>query len=394
MSADENQPLLIEKIMDQMEREQKRRRPYWIRFVVLILFNIPYTAAFSIAYQFCYGVIADKYGLSFDPSDNETDSNVTYCGQNINETQSDLQAQVDSETSNWLLYYGLASGIPAILTTIVFGSLSDYVGRKFMFLTCNIGVLIKCAVLVAMVKMNLDLSWGYLGFVLEGVSGSGFVLLLASFAYTADVTSVGAKRQFGVALMEGLNTVAGGAASFAIGYIIEDVGFLVPSIICCCILLINIFIIVVFLPETVDTDDGSVKRIPDGIKNMVNLYVKDNGKRRRGKLLLLLLVFAIFLHSLLGTTGVSTIYQLSEPYCFSSSDLGIYGAVSSIATNFIGIPLIKVYQKVMTPPMISVLGTIFDFTANLLSAFAVNKLMMFFGKFVLKKIPLNYRTIT
>jgi len=53
-----------------------------------------------------------------------------HCQQNLSNASWDEQ-EVQSKSSHWILYINLASGIPAILVSLFYGSLSDQVGRRF-----------------------------------------------------------------------------------------------------------------------------------------------------------------------------------------------------------------------------------------------------------------------
>ena len=350
-----------------------------LRYVILFLFNAGYVSTFSISYQYIFSVEKQKQTMT-SPSSNTSATNGTYCGMSVNFTEENCQGQIDQETSTWLLNLSLASGIPAIFMTILFGALSDYIGRKFMFFFASFGVLLKTVIFTLIVKLNLDLSYAYIGYIIEGFSGSGFVILLASFSYTADVTKSGHKRVFGIVLMEFVNTISNGGISLAIGHIIDAYGLFVPMLICCgCLVLSTITI--VFLPETVQKQELSWSHLINGVQNMVKLYTVETVTKRRTTLIISIAAFFLILQSLLGSSGISVIYRMSEPFCFTASDLGYYSALSSVAAQLVGVALIKLQQKILTGPQIAIIGSTFDMAGNILNGLAGNKITIFMCKY-------------
>ena len=351
------------------------------RFFILFFFNAGFESASFIIYQYIYSIEKHRYDSTLDiPLSNISDLNLTYCNLSTNYTAMDIRENVHAHASTWLFHFNLASGIPAVFVTIVFGAISDCIGRKFMFFLAIVGVLIKASVFTIIIYFNLDLSYGYIGYIIEGFSGSGYLILLASFSYTADVTSSGQKRIFGIVLIEFVNTISNGVINLGIGQIIEGYGFLIPLLICGgSLAMATLFLI--FLPETVQKPDLSRDQLQNGVRHMVTLYTSDTIVKRRSKLVILLVTFFLTLQSFLGTSGISVIFKMDEPFCMTSSELGYISALETVAAQIIGVPLIKLQQRFLSAPLIAIIGCVFEMAGNIITGLATKKLLIYISKY-------------
>ncbi|XP_050405764.1 uncharacterized protein LOC126821395 [Patella vulgata] len=135
-----------------------------------------------------------------------------------------LHAQEDSTAK--LFQYSLASSIPAILTNLMLGSYSDFIGRKTIFIIMLVGRLVRDITTVVVVNFTLDLNFFFIGYGTDGLLGSVFAFYMAAFAFAADVTPPHKTRALALTVLESSKNVADAAIQAVIGYAIDYFGSL------------------------------------------------------------------------------------------------------------------------------------------------------------------------
>ncbi|KAH3717131.1 hypothetical protein DPMN_059910 [Dreissena polymorpha] len=94
------------------------------------------------------------------------------------------------------------------------------------------------------------------------------------------------------------------------------------------------------------------------MKTAYDLYLGSFNRGRRWKYNTLLSVFTFTMFSALGRGSVEPLFQLGEPFCWSSEKLGQFTAARSLMQQICGMGLIKVFQKFMTDESIAIMGCI------------------------------------
>ena len=97
-------------------------------------------------------------------------NDTSICDNLKNESNRDIEIQVQSHASHWFLYTALCFEIPSILIAFVYGSLSDHFNRKVALIAPVIGQMISISNWIA-VSMYPD---SHLGYLLVGPIISGF----------------------------------------------------------------------------------------------------------------------------------------------------------------------------------------------------------------------------
>ena len=102
----------------------KTLRHWLIVPICLLYFGGFLTASFTIQ-QFVYRKIQqDQYpNVTFN-------SSVPVCEVNESDPNYNLQTKVQQKSALWMLYLGLASGIPAIFSNLILGSYTDRFGKN------------------------------------------------------------------------------------------------------------------------------------------------------------------------------------------------------------------------------------------------------------------------
>ncbi|KAJ3318567.1 hypothetical protein HDV06_003000 [Boothiomyces sp. JEL0866] len=102
--------------------------------------------------------------------------------------------------SQWNSIFQICSGIPGLITVPWLGILSDKYGRKPMLLLSVLNELAVILGYIAVSYFNFGLWVVVLGYLIEGLLGSYFILINNTFAYLADTTdSIDRSKYFVVA---------------------------------------------------------------------------------------------------------------------------------------------------------------------------------------------------
>ena len=103
-----------------------------------------------------------------------------------------VSQEVQAESSHWLLYLNLASGIPSILMSLLYGSLSDQLGRKLFIVLPAVGSLFNAAVILQLVYMRetLPISFLLIGSLVVGFFGNFSVINFAVYSYALHLVLV------------------------------------------------------------------------------------------------------------------------------------------------------------------------------------------------------------
>ena len=158
--------------------------------------------------------------------------------------------KVHAETSQWILYHSIAFTIPSIMSSLVMGSWSDKIGRRFPLALPLIGAIIQAVgtmINVAFMSLNVD-------FLLIGISLSGFcggfgTLLLSVFSYIADITDKG-NRTPRLAILESMIFLGGTFGGLIGGVLIDQSGFMVAFGLTASLNLLNFLYVCFILRES------------------------------------------------------------------------------------------------------------------------------------------------
>ena len=86
--------------------------------------------------------------------------------------------------------------------------------------------------------------------------------------------------------------------------------------------------------ETIDPKDPTARFFTlSHYKQIYNLYMRDDGTRRRWKLQLSLLILFLICIPQVGNGQVLTFFQLDSPICFTSVDIGLWNVCVISSTS-------------------------------------------------------------
>lgn len=321
---------------------------------------------------------------------------------------SEIEQQVQEETSHWILYTNLAMGLPSILFSVFYGSISDQLGRKlFIFLPAlgaaiNTGILLEVAYLRDQVPIYMCL----IGAFACGLYGSYSVLNSAAFSYAADVTAhSGRTRQIG--WLESM-TYLGATLSLLVSgvWMRRDPTYTSAF---WCVLLCQLAVMaytVLALPESMYFV-GQRCREEDAASPLRSTYNRKYSQSHKfshacGRFLsavrsnmcgffkllltswrvaLLMCVFFVVEVNFLGVSDVVFLYALGRPLCWSMDTVGYFLALkvfcNGLASLFV-LPLLVGLR--LSDPLIVMVGLVSGGAALVMMGVATETWIMFLGE--------------
>ncbi|XP_061162649.1 lysosomal proton-coupled steroid conjugate and bile acid symporter SLC46A3-like [Saccostrea echinata] len=299
-----------------------------------------------------------------------------------NETEASPESEaIQKEAAVFNIYLVLVSGIPAIISNLVLGTLSDRFGRIFLFLTPAIGEFINKIAVLFCVYYNLDIYYILIGSTIEGLMGGYLTLMSASFSYIADITENNKQRSVAIVFLEMSIGIGVVVARFSTGYYIQATDYVWPQLTACCIYALLICVIIFVLPET---------RIPESENKLLtktlclkqvgatlSFYISESYKGERWKCNICMLIFFTTGLNVFGKAAVDTLFQISQPFCWGSVKVGLYGALSGLFQNVICMGMIKVLHLCLSDEGVSILGSISGIAGFMITAFANTDLMLY-----------------
>ena len=309
-----------------------------------------------------------------------------------------VEQEVQNETSHWILFINLASGLPAILMSLFYGSLSDQLGRRIFIILPALGSGINAALVLVVIYLQytLPITFFLVGAFLSGLLGTFAVINLAVYSYGSDISGH-SSRTWQIGLLESM-TYLGSTLSLIVGGLwIEKEGFAPPFwCVVACQLAIIIYT-VVLLPESLGsrTNNTSVQQqerhgktcpqlCQSVVKNVVSFISLLMGN---WTMIALLITFFVVEINFLGITDTVILFALGDPLCWKSDLIGYFLALkvflNGFATLFI-LPFLVYYG--MSDTAIILVGMVAGAASLLLMGFANHTWIMFIGTLLSSEI--------
>lgn len=314
---------------------------------------------------------------------------------------SEVDQQVQADTSHWLLYLNLAAGIPSILVSLLYGSLSDRLGRKLFIVLPAIGSAFNAAVVLQLLYLRETLPIAFLlfGSLVVGFFGNFSVINFAVYSYASDISAC-SKRTRQIGILESM-TYIGGTVSLLLGgvWIKTSQSYSPPF---WCIVACNIMIVIyviVGLPESWSV----AQRNSDAVNVQVDYYrdvgmkalCKSIGKNiydyfalllTNWRMAMLMMIFFVIEINFLGITDVVILYTIGKPLCWASDFIGYFLALKLF---FNGISLLVILPILLAIGLSDIvilsLGLISGSSALVIMGLSTHTWMMFLGENLAKQ---------
>ena len=369
---------------DRDNPEQKERLPCVLYLVGVIVFMHVFSdnlVALDLN-QYAY-VVFQK--LEFpNITINDTEKDKSKCDRDTNSTAYKIDDQVQEDVSLWSVYTSLSVGLPTIISATLISAMSDRYGRKYCLLLPLFGNFLKNAMASVGIVFNININLFNIFLFVDGASGSWVASIALCGSYIADVTT-GKNRSFAIAVLGFFVGVGIILSTFISGYLINWFGFAVPVVIA------SVFNIVAFtltcccLKESLQKTNRAEGVHPlRQLRAALDFYITKEIPGSKGERWKFIVYISAFFLVSLGTIGKSNIeifYQIGQPFCLDSVQISNFGTVRSIALEFVGLIMIRVFQCCISDILIAIIGTISAAGYFVMEGLATDTFQLYMGKF-------------
>ncbi|XP_053383566.1 proton-coupled folate transporter-like [Mercenaria mercenaria] len=351
--------------------------------IILIVFKGCEEMAAVTLKQFVYSWCENETVSSGDfHRSNETHgSNSTDpCGQ-VGSKVTESEAQ--KMASRLELYFNLLNALLVFFSVSIFGTMSDYFGRKPFLCLALLGYALKCGTIAVVIYFDLHIVWILLAYGIDGLGGSSYAVSAHTYASTADITQRSGSRIIAIAIMEMVLGIGKFSTQFGNGYFIHKYGYFYPMLTVTvgssfCVL----FTLLVFKETNIAAMDFQQTKSHRPtctllVKRYVSFYVKTGSRRDRTVFWICLTVFVLFEIGLQGRSDPIVLYQLGSPFCWSSEEIGLYGAVTIALWYVVGCLLLKPLQFCLSTNTIACFGILSAIIYNVVTGLAQSTLWIF-----------------
>ena len=333
--------------------------------------------------QFVYSYLKNHADINNTVSNGNT--NITSeqdgnCQGNSTSTNDDY---IQGLASDWTWYIQLviySIGLPIV---IIAGPLSDRIGRKTLVVYNLVLSSISFSARTYVVYAKLNLNWFLLSCGVEGLAGSHYVFHFALCAMLADCTTSDKHRSFALTVYDTMLGIGVCCSQVATGYLIKDTNFtypfLISTVLTMCVLILFLFAITEgnrFSKNENSTASSSKYKLICALWTNTNSLVRS----RRKSLFIYFLTFGLHHFPLTANNTIRTLYTLGWPFCWSSIQIGWYGAGSHFVEYVFGILILKYSLLCMRDETITILGFVSTIACFVLFGFSTNDLMIYTGK--------------
>ncbi|XP_072182000.1 proton-coupled folate transporter-like [Diadema setosum] len=281
-----------------------------------------YRLLVTLEAEYIHARVAADYNFSLTPNASQSTCNGN---GNVNGSSGNMvNEEVQSVTSLWLLYLGLAMFVPNLFTALWFGFMGDRAGRKPALFVPVLGFWCQSIVYFAIVRFQLSLYVFFAGDFISGFCGSTALTQSTAAAYITDVTSV-KSRTFRVVVLETVAFVGSALGQISLGLLLQFGGrgeggeqynvFLTPLILAFATSSASLIYIIFprVLIETVDRRTATGRSLMSGVVNMFRVNIN----MRRYKLVLYMAVMVCVAVASASLSNLIVIYSMGAPFCFT-----------------------------------------------------------------------------
>ena len=294
---------------------------------------------------------------------------------------------VQESSSHLISYVSLPGQVICVIVAMIFGPLSDTLGRKFIFFSVGIGVILQGIFVLFVIIFKLNLYILIAGGVISAFFGGIASTLTASFSYAADVSSPGRCRSIRIALIESMIFVAGLVSEGGAGKLLQYLNCTFWPLIALYIgsgVLIILYT-TLFLPEPLSRSERLQKTSnhPKGVRNLLRglkLFFCPS-TYSTWKLWAALCVILIIVSNMVGVQMIMAIFQQGDPLKWGPSMIGYYDMVTMVTHGVGTLVVLPILILLSVPDVVIVLiGVLFSGSMKLFTGFVQTTWHMYFGK--------------
>lgn len=318
---------------------------------------------------------------------NRSDSNSTdesHCTTNkSSEAYRDGQL-VQKQVARWSVYVSLAHGVPLILSSVLFSSLSDTFGRKPFLFIGAFGICIKQFLITLAMFSRWSVFLFPLFTLIEGLCGSWVTHIAISMYVISDLTSAGKSRSFYIAIFTFVSGFGSSVGIFVSGYVVTLLGHEFSMAVSFGVALAA-FVCICFIPESISNSQKQQKKFSccGNCRKILQFYTKDDDDHPgsfRWKFVIAVMAFIFIKLAKLGASSMEAYYLLGSPYCFTPEKIGTFETAKSGFSELFILVGIKAMHQCCEDESIALLSNLSSIAQFLLFGIGSTELYLEVGR--------------
>lgn len=296
---------------------------------------------------------------------------------NVSHTN-DSSLIIQKEATEILMYLGFCSSFGSIVPIFIFGYLSDYIGRRIVWIISVSGTLIKELILLLTILLHLPIWVLYIGQIIFALTGTYGGAMVSIFATVADVTPPGKSRSFRITVVQGTGMLTASATIFCMGYWIWTEKYYEPTIMALFISLLSIIFSIFILKDSSGTDSKRKELL-----GPLKIYLRNaSNQNRRRKMLLCLCIFLLSSSCLIGKLEYQTLFLMHKPVCWNEFSIQVMHAVQTLVNTLCVIGIVRLLLRFTHDTVILIAGSISGVVSMVIFGAAVDGYMVYIRKYI------------
>lgn len=291
---------------------------------------------------------------------------------------------VQGQANDIVFYNSLLSSLPSAFAAMIFGPLSDRVGRKPIIIVVAAGAALQALGIIAVIHFNINIYYLLIPSAISGFTGGFASMLSMCFTYIADVSTL-KQRTWRIGIVEAMIFAGGALAEAAGGYWLQELDcFFEPPmwLYVGCQGLIIVYVLL-YLPESLTRDERLEKaqNSQRGFQKLVRSFkIFFCGVREYSvwRLWAALVAMSIIVINLVGSQLITVFFQTSYPLNWGPKLIGYYGTVSQVSHGLGLIVILPLFVTIGMPDtVIAFIGVLFSAGMNVFIGFVKETWEMF-----------------
>ena len=296
---------------------------------------------------------------------------------------------VQKSASNLVSYSNLPSLVISVLVAMIFGPLSDKLGRKFVFFSVGTGVVIQGVLAFLIIQFELNMYYFILSSAVPAFFGGFASIMMASFAYAADVSNPGKCRTIRISMIESMLFASGAISEGGAGAFLQHLHCtfwpLVITYTASGVLIIIYTAIFLHEPFSKLERLQKVSNSQKGVKTHTLLrglkVFLCRSKYSAWKLWAALGVLCIMVSNFVGSQMITALFLEGHPLKWGPAVIGIYDVVSMIARGIAAVVVLPVLVAFSLPDaVVALIGVLFSGSMSFFTGFVRHTWQMFLGE--------------
>lgn len=270
-----------------------------------------------------------------------------------------LGNKVEEETSNLNLITGVTGQFPSIFAALLYGPLSDRIGRKPIMLVIAAVSCITASLALVIVYFNLNLNWLILVSAVNALGGSFPGMITAVYSYIADVGS-NKWLTLRLGILESMIFISGTLALSLVGVWLSSSNcwFEPPLWLFLGSNIAILIYVILLLPESLTPAERRerMKHHQSGFAMLIRgvkiFFIKQYS---RWRLWVSLFVMAMVYLVAIGASNVSTLFLLNKPLQWTPKLIGLFQSLSELVNGLALWLLLPILVAIRLPDALIIL---------------------------------------